>query len=296
MTPDKEKRTLQPETEEIRRKWRESSYYWNKHRNIIEQMFAPVTEALIEKARISAGDRVLDLAGGMGEPALSIARRYGDSVRITFTDVVQEMILAARSETRERENHWIQFCRCSGDELPFVDQSFNVIVSRFGIMFFPEPEKSLKHMLRVLNPGGRISVAVWHQLQMNPVHDFFMPAVEQFIPATPEPPDAPGPFRYAAEGNLANLLRSAGFPSVQEDIIDFMIKAPIGFEQFSKVRSEMSDTLRDKLAILTAKQRDRLYDDLRHRFKPYFISGEMRIPGKIIIVSGQKNSSTYTSM
>ena len=128
------------DAKETRRRWRDSAYYWSKHRNIIEAMFAQATQALIQKAEIAKGNEILDVAGGMGEPSLSIAERYGSDVAITFTDIIWEMIEAARQEADTRKLDRIRFCRCSGDQLPFRDQSFDVIVSRFGIMFFPTPQ------------------------------------------------------------------------------------------------------------------------------------------------------------
>lgn len=276
------------QTEDVRRRWRDSAYYWNKHRNVIEQLFAPATQALIQKAEIARGDEILDVAGGMGEPSLSIADKYGDTVALTFTDIIWEMIEASGNEAKKRNYDWIRFCRCSGDQLPFIDQCFNVIVSRFGIMFFQDPQKSLKDMLRVLKPGGHLSIAVWHQRKNNPVHEIFMDAVEQLISTDTVPPDAPDAFRYADEGKLTGLVRNAGFANVREHIVDISMETEITFESFFEYRSEISDSYRDKLRTLSSDQKHRLYDDLRTKFDPYFDSGKLKIPGKIIVATGQK--------
>ncbi|MCI0448147.1 class I SAM-dependent methyltransferase [bacterium] len=276
------------DAKESRRRWRESAYYWSKHRNTIEQMFAPATQALIQKAEITKGDEILDVAGGMGEPSLSIAERYGGNVAITFTDIIWEMIEASCREANNRKLQRIRFCRCSGDQLPFKDQSFDVIVSRFGIMFFPDPAKSLRDMLRVLKPEGRISIAVWHHRKNNPVHEFFMQAVEQLFPVEPIPPDAPDAFRFGDEGKLAALVKNAGFSNVEEHVTDILMVADLNFENFFEYRSEISDSLRDKIHTLSSDQKNRLYENLHTKFEPYFDSGQMRIPGKIILITAQK--------
>jgi ubiquinone/menaquinone biosynthesis C-methylase UbiE len=274
--------------EDVRKRWRESAYYWSKHQNTIEQMFSPATQALIQKAQIKDGDEILDVAGGMGEPSFSIAERYGSKVQITFSDLIFEMIEASRKESIARKLDQIQFCRCSGDHLAFRDQSFDVIVSRFGIMFFHDPKKSLSDMLRVLKPQGRISIAVWHQRINNPVHEFFMAEVEKIFPSDPIPPDAPDAFRYAEEGKLAAMVKNAGFSNVQEHVTEILMQAPINFENFFVYRSEISDQLRDKVKAMDSNIRNQLYNDLRARFDPYFDSEGMKIPGKIIVVSAQK--------
>ncbi len=270
------------------RRWRESAYYWTKHRNTIEAMFAPATQALIQKAEIAKGNEILDIAGGMGEPSLSIVERYGSNVAITFTDIIWEMIEASRQEANNRKFDQIRFCRCSGDQLPFRDKSFDVIVSRFGIMFFPDPPKSLIDMRRVLKSGGHISIAVWHHRINNPVHELFMAAVEQMISIDPIPPDAPDAFRFGDEGKLAALVENAGFSNVQEHVVDILMEAQMNFEKFFEYRSEISDSLRHKLKELSSDQMNELYNDLRVKFDPYFVSDKFKIPGKIIVVAARK--------
>jgi SAM-dependent methyltransferase len=276
------------DNDEVRRRWRESAYYWSKHQSTIEKLFAPATMALIQKAEITKGDKILDLAGGMGEPSLSIADQYGGDVAITFTDITFGMIEASRNEARKRNFDRIQFCRCSGDQLPFIHQSFNVIVSRFGIMFFPEPQKSLNHMFRVLTSGGRLSLAVWHYRYNNPIHEHFMAAVEKLFPIDPLPPDAPDAFRFADEGKLASLVRKAGFSNVQEHVTDISMEADLNFEKFFEFRSEISDQLRDRVRSLNPDQKKNLYNDLQTKFDPYFSAGKLKIPGKIIVVTAEK--------
>ena len=251
-------------------------------------MFSPATQALIQKAEITNGNQILDVAGGMGEPSFSIAERYRDKVKITFTDLIFEMIEASRKEAINRKLDQIRFCRCSGDQLPFRDQSFDVIVSRFGIMFFPDPKKSLSDMRRVLKPGGRISVAVWHRRDNNPVHEYFMAEVEKLFPSDPIPPDAPDAFRFAEEGKLATVAKNAGFSNVQEHVTDIVMQSPINFENFFVYRSEISDQLRDKVKAMDSNLRNQLYNDLRARFEPYFDAEGLKLPGKIIVITAQK--------
>jgi ubiquinone/menaquinone biosynthesis C-methylase UbiE len=276
------------ESEEIRRRWHESSFYWKKNRDVIERMFAPISKALIESAGLNSEDRVLDLAGGIGEPSLTIANRYGDRLSITFTDVVFEMIQAAQTEASKRNIYNIQFCQCSGDHLPFADDSFNAVVSRLGIMFFPDTKRALNEITRVLRPNGRASFAVWHRREFTPMHEIVSKVLEEFIPSEPVSYDAPDPFRFSQEGRLKNLLRDAGLSPVSEKVIDFEIKLPLNFQEFWQVRSEMSDTLRDKLIQLTPTQKEKLYERMEVEFRPYFLTGELETSARVIVVSGTK--------
>src|SRR2546423_839362 len=133
--------------------WRESAPYWKRHAPTIRAMFAPLTRALIEEAGIREGQSVLDVAGGPGEPALTIAETVGPSGSVACTDAVAEMVRAAEGEARRRGLTNVKFRQCTADSLPFDSDSFDAAVCRFGAMFFPDPLVALREMLRVTRPG-----------------------------------------------------------------------------------------------------------------------------------------------
>ena len=150
------------------REWRDSARYWEIHARTIQKMFAPVTAALIEEAGIIEGDSVLDVAGGPGEPSLTIAEKVGPAGFVTCTDAVAEMVAAAESEAARRGVKNIQFQQCQADSLPFENNSFDATVSRLGVMFFPDPVAALRDMVRVTKKEGALSFAVWHESNANP--------------------------------------------------------------------------------------------------------------------------------
>src|SRR5262249_23336861 len=141
--------------------WRENAPYWTKHAATIRAMFMPLTEALLQDARIAEGHSVLDVAGGAGEPSLTIAERVGSEGTVSCTDGVAEMVEAAEREAQSRGLTNIAFRQCKADRLPFDGESFDAVVCRLGVMFFPDPLAAAREMLRVLKPGGRVGLAVW---------------------------------------------------------------------------------------------------------------------------------------
>src|SRR5215467_14153679 len=104
--------------------WMETAKYWIQYSDIIRAMFMPLTQALIEHAGISEGQNVLDVAGGSGEPGLTIAEKVGPRGSVTCTDGVAEMVEAARQEALRRGLANVQFHQCTADSLPFPDNSF----------------------------------------------------------------------------------------------------------------------------------------------------------------------------
>ena len=103
--------------------WRESARFWAEHRDTISRMFAPLTRALIEQAGIREDQSVLDLAGGTGDPSLTIAEAVGPGGSVTCTDAVQEMVETADAEARRRGLTNIQFRQCPAEALPFPDDT-----------------------------------------------------------------------------------------------------------------------------------------------------------------------------
>src|SRR5438477_2077831 len=179
------------------REWRESASFWEKHAQIIRVMFAPVTRALIEEAGIREGQTVLDVAGGPGEPSLTIAETVGPSGAVMCTDAAAEMVRAAEVEARRRGLMNVEFRQCTADALPFASDSFDAAVCRFGAMFFPDPLVALGEMLRVTRPGGALSFAVWHRSDLNPYSYVITNVISRYVDTAPAPPGAPDAFRFA---------------------------------------------------------------------------------------------------
>ncbi|HEX3280664.1 MAG TPA: methyltransferase domain-containing protein [Pyrinomonadaceae bacterium] len=274
--------------DEVLKAWETSSQYWNKHQALIEKMFVPLTQALIEEAQIVAGQSVLDIGGGSGEPSLTIAGVVGPSGRVTFTDPTAGMVKASRERAQQRGLKNIEFHQAGAEKLPFADNSFDVAVGRLSSMFFSDVPGALREILRVLKPGGRLAFLVWADREFNPFFTVIGDVLNQFVPAEPEGEDAPTAFRFARPGKLANLLAQAGAVSVKEHTLKFDTEAPIDSSQFWAFRTEMSDSFRTKLGKLGPAEVNAARDAVVKASAPYFQSGTMRFPSQALIVSGRK--------
>src|SRR5258707_14644524 len=136
---------------DILREWSESARYWQKHAATISRMFAPVTDALVDEAGIVEGHSVLDVAGGPGEPSLTIAQIVAPRGSVVCTDAVEEMMSAAKDQARVRGITNIEFRQCEAESLPFADDTFDEAVSRLGVMFFPDVGGAIDVRERILN-------------------------------------------------------------------------------------------------------------------------------------------------
>jgi SAM-dependent methyltransferase len=154
-------------------------------------------------------------------------------------------------------------------------------------MFFPDPAAGLREILRVVKPGGRVSFLVWSSKEVNPFFSSVTDVLDRFIQPEPEDEDAPGAFRFAKPGKLAKLLDDAGATLIEEQPLPFRIQAPLKPEQFWELRSEMSDTLRAKLATLAADEIAAVRNAVQKVVAKHFESGEMSFPAQALIVSGR---------
>lgn len=273
---------------EVLKEWRESAQYWTRHNPTIRIMFAPLTRALIERAGIRAGQSVLDVAGGPGEPSLTIAEVVGPSGSVTCTDAVPEMVATARREAQRRDLGNVRFQVCAADSLPFSDNSFDVIVSRLGVMFFPDPHAALRELLRVAKPGGVIALAVWYKSELNPFSYVITNVVDRHVEPVATDPDAPGAFRFAEQGKLAEVMRRAGARDVNENVIEFDIAAPVSPSEFWGLRSQISESLRHKLERLSAAEQAEIASEVELAAEEFFPEGQMKFPAQMIIATGRK--------
>jgi len=268
--------------------WSGAAPFWEKHREIIRQMFAPVTQALVEDALIGTRHAVLDIATGPGEPALSVAALVGPEGKVIGIDPVPEMVAAARRATDQPGFSNTQFEVASADDLPFPAETFDAVVSRFGVMFFPSPIDAVREMLRVLKPGRKLALAVWHLAERNPFFHTMSRVIEQYVDSPPPAPDAPDTFRFASPGKLRNILGEAGAMAPSERLLQFTIQGRISVEDFWTLRFEMSEKLREKVALLSRDQLSEIRRESLEALRGYSTDGRMSFPAQVLIVSGTK--------
>ena len=143
-------------------------------------------------------------------------------------------------------------------------------------------------MLRVLKPGRKLALAVWHFADKNPFHYVLSRVMERFVDSPPPAPDAPDPFRFAAPGKLRSVLIEAGVTAPSERVLQFKIEAPLSAEDFWTLRSEMSDTFRGKIAKLSKEQASEVKRQMLEALREYKTERGVSFPGEVLIVSGTR--------
>jgi ubiquinone/menaquinone biosynthesis C-methylase UbiE len=178
-------------------------------------MGAGVTEAIVQLAAAQPGMGVLDLACGTGEPAISLGSEVGPQGRVTGIDINAELLEVARGRAQQRDLGNIIFEQADAHALPFADASFDLVTSRFGVMFFDDIARALGEACRVLRPHGRIALLAWGPFEQ-PYFLSTIAIVRRHVPVSTLQPGTLNMFRFSRSGSLTSALKQAGFTHVEE--------------------------------------------------------------------------------
>jgi SAM-dependent methyltransferase len=195
--------------------WAKRSVGWLRNAPKGESSDDAQNQALIAAAEVMPGGYVLDMASGVGEPAISIALRVGAEGCVVASDFSPEMLAGVRRRASALDLAQIRPAVADMQSLPFADRSFDAVTCRFGLMFPSDHIVSAGEAKRVLKPGGKVAYMVWGPLDDNALHAVVAEAVRVYFE---EPPPAAPPRRHVlgAGGALSAVLEAAGFAQVEE--------------------------------------------------------------------------------
>jgi SAM-dependent methyltransferase len=175
-----------------------------------------VTETLVAYADPQLSMRVLDLASGTGEPAITIAKRIAPTGHVTALDLSSDLLAIAAERARQRGLTNLTTQQADAQQLPFPDEHFDLATSRFGVMFFPDTQRALSELRRVLKPGARACFAVWGSKDQ-PYFASTIGVVHRCVGGPFLDPNGPDPFRFSHPGSLSEALTLSGFSDVHEE-------------------------------------------------------------------------------
>lgn len=192
--------------------WDTAAVGWQRWWPAMEAGSDELNRRLLAMAGLAPGMRVLDVATGIGEPALSAAEVVGLAGSVVATDMSKAMLDIARQRVADANVANVELVDAD-ERLAGVDGPFDAVVSRWGVMFFGDVPGFLDRVRQLLRPGGRLALAVWASPEQVPMATAFAAAARVLGIPSP-PPDAPGPFRFADVDAFAATLAEAGFDDV----------------------------------------------------------------------------------
>jgi ubiquinone/menaquinone biosynthesis C-methylase UbiE len=195
---------------------------WTDRQAMQDILLAQVSQILIDRAQPKSGERVLDVGCGCGATTMAWAGRVAPSGFALGVDISEPMLSRARELAPKGLP--LAFVLADATVYPFDPQDFDLLVSRFGVMFFAEPAVSFANLRRALRPNARVTFVCWRDPRENPWMTMPMQAVYQHVPKLPQlGPEDPGPFAFASEERVRRILGEAGYRDVALERCDLSI-------------------------------------------------------------------------
>ena len=273
---------------ELREQWSNVAQGWRRRWATYERGAQPLSERMMELAHIMPGHTVLDVATGIGEPAMTAARKVGSRGRVVAIDQAPQMLEVARERMQAAGIGTVEFVVGDAETVPLPPDSFNAVVSRWGLMFFHNPVGTLARLRASLVPEGWLAVAVWGEPSQVPIISLPFSAFSRGLSQPPSLPNGPNPFALAEPGKLEQVLSDAGFASVQCE------PWTVTFE-FASVDDllghlgDVSAPIRMTLATLSPSDQDRFWKKLAEAAARFAeADGVIRLPNTCLIAAGQR--------
>jgi SAM-dependent methyltransferase len=200
---------------------------WADRQAAQDVLLKPVADLVADRARLKPGERVIDIGCGSGATAIAFAQKVAPSGHVFGIDISGPMLERARQSAPK--DLPIDFALADATVYPFDPESFDVLASRFGVMFFADPALSFANMRKALKPSGRLAFACWREPRENLFFMAPLMAAYKHVPKLPQlGPEDPGPFAFASEARVRRILGDAGFTGVEMEACPLLLDAAIG--------------------------------------------------------------------
>jgi SAM-dependent methyltransferase len=210
-----------------RAQWESAAEAWHRWTPFLGQWLGEATDRMLELAGVGPGTRVLDVAAGAGEQSLRAARRTGPTGHVLATDLSPAILAYAANEARAAGLRQLATRELDGEALATLPaESVDAVISRLGVIYFPDRATALAGMRHVLTPGGRVGLVVYSTPERNGFFSLPVSIIRRRAQLPPPLPGQPGPFSLGADGALAAALEGAGFRDVTIEAIDAPVRLP----------------------------------------------------------------------
>jgi SAM-dependent methyltransferase len=200
---------------------------WVERQESQDIVLGPILQATLEPAQVRPGERVVDIGCGTGASSIALADRVGPSGQVVGVDVSAPML--ARAAERLPPGSPVKLVHADAATYRFESSAFDLLFSRFGVMFFAEPARAFANLRTALNPSGRLAFACWRRFDENPWLKVPLRAALEHVPPLPRPGlEDPGPFSFGSEQRVHRILADAGLRSVALEPRDFDLDIACG--------------------------------------------------------------------
>lgn len=270
-----------------REQWNKDAAAWRRWNPTLDDWCGEATRQMLDQARLQPGQRVLDVAAGAGEPAVSAAARVGPGGYVLATDISEGIVELALQVARERGFSQIETRAMDGEKLDLADASFDAVLCRLGLMYMPHPVTALGEWRRVLRAGGRVAVVVFSTPDRN---DWGAPAISIIRRRAQLPPPVagqPGPFSLGGPGVLEDLFRQAGFSNPEVRAVAAPVRMTTAAE-YVRFAREAFGAFNAMMAHLPSGERESVWNEVEESMRRFESPRGFEVPGECLVAAATK--------
>lgn len=270
------------------RQWNTAAEAWHRWGPLLSRWLGPATETMLDMANIGNGSRVLDVAAGAGEQTLSTAKRVGSSGHVLATDLSPSILEFAASSARLAGFNNVDTQVLDGEALSELQtEPFDAVISRVGLIYFPNQQKALSGMRHHLKDGGKVAAMVYSTAEKNQFFSVPVSIIRRRANLPPPLPGQPGPFSLGNRETLASVFHDAGFKDIQIEAIDAPLRLKSANEclQFEQ---ESFGALHQMLSGLSENEQDDSWEEIENALEEFESEGQFEGPCEMLVAVGTR--------
>ena len=271
-----------------RRQWEDAAEAWHRWGPTLEAWLGEATGRMLDAAGVANGSRVLDVAAGAGGQTLAAARRVGSTGHVVATDISPSILTYAAKAAAEAGLTNVETVEADGERLEhFAPASFDAVISRVGLIYFPDQQQALAGMRRVLRDGGRLAAIVYSTPDRNQFFSLPVSIIRERAQLPPPQPGQPGPFSLGGPGVLEEALTIAGF----RDVTVEAAPAPLlltSASQCVQFERDSFGALHQMLAGMREQERPAVWDEIEQALRGFETIDGFVGPCEVLVASASK--------
>lgn len=270
-----------------REQWQSAAEAWFRWSPTLNAWLGGATEIMLDMAGVSTGQRVLDVAAGAGEQSISAARRVGTTGHVLASDISPNILEFAAQMARKAGLGNIATQVMDGEHLDVPDAAFDAVISRVGLIYFPDQQRALREMRRVLKPGGRVAAIVYSTPDKNTFFSVPVGIIRRRANLLPPLAGQPGPFSLGAEGVIERAFDQAGFSDVRAVRVDAPLRMTSAGE-CARFERESFGALHQMLGSLSDLEKQSVWEEIERELGRFESEKGFAGPCEMVVAVGRK--------
>ena len=271
-----------------REQWETAAEAWHRWGGLLNSWLGPATETMFDMAGITTGHRVLDVAAGAGEQTIAAAKRVGETGSVLATDLSPTILEFAAQSAKDAGLTNMSTMELDGEKLTELDAaSFDAVVSRVGLIYFPDQQKALRGMMHTLKNSGKIAAMVYSTADTNGFFSIPVSIIRRRANLPAPSPQQPGPLSLGGDGVLESTFLKAGLKDIEVRIIDAPVRVK-SVKECLDFEKESFGALHQMLSGLSESEQAETWEEIEQELQKFQTNGAFEGPCQLVVAVGTK--------